>query len=367
MYEKRNLIILLSQFDLTSARIEKVVDFLLENPSIAKFKNTKFPKDILPEEQANEIKAHADELMVENYIKSLLDRGIKITTIADDDFPSKLQFLNDRPVILYYMGDLSLAGENSIAIVGTRKPTSYGRMATEKFAIALAKAGVVIVSGLAYGVDSIAHLACLEVGGKTIAVLGGGFDHIYPVQHQSIAKEIAEKGLLISEFRPKRKATTYTFPIRNRIIAGLSDGVLITEAGFKSGTIHTKEYALEYGKNLYAIPGNIDCENSQLTNDIIKTGQGQCVISPDDIICDFNGQISFNFNEKSDKNSVKTIFECLNDEEKAIVEVLQNGMTSIDELSEKVKISAKSINTCLTTLEIRGIIKRLPAGMICLA
>ncbi len=367
MYEKRNLIIFLSQFDLTSVRIQKVVEFLQENPTIKEFKKVKFPKDILPEEQATEIKSHADELAVENYVNSLLDRGIKITTIADQDFPSKLKMLDDCPAILYYMGDLSLTEESSIAIVGTRKPTSYGRMTTERFARALVQAGIVIVSGLAYGVDSIAHRTCLEAGGKTIAVLGGGFDHIYPAQHLSLAKEIAQKGLLISEFRPKRQATTYTFPLRNRIIAGLSDGVLISEAGFKSGTIHTKEYALEYGKNLYAIPGNIDSENSQLTNDIIKSGQGQCVITPDDIICDYKGQISFNFDKKSEKNISKSAFEGLSVDEKTIVEVLQNGMTSLDELSQKVKISAKNINTCLTTLEIRGIIKRLPAGMICLA
>lgn len=367
MDEKRNLIIFLSQFDLTSTRIYKVLDFLAEGWTIEDFKKCKFPKDILSPSQQEEMKALANENLVKNYVDGLLARGIKITTIADDDFPSKLKGLNDSPCILYYMGDLSLASKPAVAIVGTRKPTSYGRMVTERLASDLAKEGIVIISGLAYGVDSISHRACLECGGKTVAVLGSGFDHIYPAEHMALAKEIAERGLLISEFRPKKQANTYTFPIRNRIIAGLSDGVLITEAGFKSGTIHTKEYALEYGRNLYALPGNIDCAMAELPNDIIRSGQGQCVVTANDIICDFKGQISFKIEEKTQNGTSKTEILGLSEDENAIVEILKNGMLSLDELAQNVKISAKNINTCLTTLEIRGIIKRLPAGMICLA
>ena len=269
--------------------------------------------------------------------------------------------LEDCPEILYYMGDLSLANKPSLSIVGSRKPTAYGRMITEKLAKDTASAGVVIVSGLAYGVDSIAHRMCLEVGGKTIAVLGGGFDHIYPTDHIDLAREIAEKGLLLSEFRPKKSASKYNFPLRNRIIAGISDGTLITEASIKSGTIHTRDFALDYGKTVYAVPGNIDSENSQLPNDILRSG-GVLVVSSDDILFNYD-KIEKKETDKKTKN-FDTI--TLLPDEKVVVEILQKGMMSIDELTKIAGISAKNLNTCLTTLEINGLISRLPGGKLAL-
>ena len=193
-------------------------------------------------------------------------------------------------------------------------------------------------------------------------MLGGGFDHIYPAEHMSLAKEIAEKGLLLSEFRPKKTATKYNFPLRNRIIAGLGDGVLITEASIKSGTIHTKDFALDYGKEIYSVPGNIDSINSQLTNEIIKCGHAHCVCSSDDILIDYQKKLT----PKTEKKEEFLPLFPLSEEEKIIVNLLKSGMKSIDELTNSALIPAKKLNSCLTTLEINGLISRMAGGMIAL-
>ncbi len=357
--EKRDLIIFLSQFDLSSSKIEQILDKLGEKATIEKFKKFNFVKDkILTSTTYSKIIENADEVVLKTYLSNLENRGIKIVTKADENYPKKLLELPDSPYILYYMGDLSLADEPSLAVVGTRKPTNYGKLNTEKIVREVAGAGVVIVSGLAYGVDSIGHRACLEAGGKTIAVLGCGFDNIYPAEHTSLAKEIAQKGLLISEYRPKMKATKYTFPTRNRIIAGLSDGVFISEAGFKSGTIHTKDFALDYGRNIYSLPGNVDSIASELTNDIIKRGHASMVTRSSDILEDYHLEEGV--------EQTKMAIDGLSEDEEKIVEYLKSGAKTIDQLTENLEISINNFNTCLTTLEIRGIIRRMSGGYISL-
>lgn len=360
MTDVKKLIIFLSQFDLTNSKIEKILNFLGDKASIKQFTKAKLVEnDILKAENYQKMLEMADEEFVKTFVINQAERGIKIVCKFDEEYPKKLFPLHDAPCILYYMGDISLANKPSLSVVGTRKPTNYGRMVTEKIVSEVASAGVVIVSGLAYGVDSIAHRKCLEVGGKTIAVLGGGFDNIYPSEHKSLAEEIAEKGLLLSEYRPKKRATQYTFPTRNRIVAGLGDGVLITEASLKSGTIHTKDFALDFGKNIYAVPGNIDSSSSALPNEILKSGQAEFVVSAKDILKDYDIKEV----EKEDKN----IFNDLSEEEQKIISQLQDGAKTIDELTKNCNLSINIFNTYLTTLEISGIIKRMPGGFITLS
>ncbi len=360
MNDLKYLIIFLSQFDLANSKIGQIIDNIGEKKSISAFRKSKLVKNgVLTSEMFEKMLEACDEKLVRTYILNIQNKGIDIVTKFDENYPEKLFNLDDAPFILYYMGDISLANMSSLAVVGSRKPTAYGRMVTERLVRDAAAAGVVIVSGLAFGVDAIAHKTCIETGGKTIAVLGGGFEHIYPQEHFSLAMEIAKKGLLISEFRPKKTATKYSFPLRNRIIAGLSDGVLITEASIKSGTIHTKEFALEYGKNIYAVPGNIYSINSQLTNDIIKTCQAECVTKSDDILKDYKL-----INEC--RNEQVSMFDNVNEDEKNLLKLLKNGMKSIDDLTKECKLSINVFNSCLTTLEIRGIIKRMPGGYVAL-
>ncbi len=358
MSDLKCLIIFLSQFDLTISKMKQILDELGDKATIDGFKKSKLVKNnVLSKENFDKMVRDADEKLVRTYCLNLQNRGINIVTKFDEDYPEKLFDLDDAPYILYYMGDITIANLPSLSVVGTRKPTSYGRMVTERIVRDVASAGVVIVSGLAYGIDSISHKKCLEVGGKTIAVLGGGFDHIYPTEHYNLAMEIAQKGLLLSEYRPKRSATKYSFPQRNRIIAGISEGTLITEASIKSGTIHTKEFALEYGRNIYSVPGNIDNVNSELTNEIIKRGHGSCVTKSEDILKDY--QVSKN-------NNTQTNIENVDENEKVILDALANGMKSIDDLTRETGLSINVFNTSITTLEIRGLIRRMPGGVIAL-
>ena len=354
--EMKKFLVFLSMFDFGHSKNQQIIEALGDDVTLKHFCKNKFDEKVLSREIFEKMKERADETRIKNYYNNLLNDDIILLTKYEEKYPQKLKNLNDAPFFLFCKGDLSLLSMPSLAVVGTRKPTAYGRMATERLVKDVAAAGVVIISGLAYGVDSIAHRKCLEVGGKTIAVLGSGLHEIYPAEHQSLADEIARVGLLMSEYSPNKKATKYSFPQRNRILAGLSDGVLITEASMKSGTMHTKDFALDYGKNVYAVPGNIDSPSSELTNEIIKTGQAQCVTKSADILQDYNMEGG---------ESGKTNYQ-LSIEEQAIVSLLEDGMKDIDYLTKNCGLNISLFNTYLTTLEIRGIIKRLPGGMISL-
>lgn len=347
--DKDRLLVFLSAFELSIKKQESILDSLEDFSVDSMLKNSNV-LSILTTEEYHKLVSSYDKRVLDSSIDNMQRNGIKIVTIFSDEYPEKLKDLPDRPLILYAKGDLSLANQKSVAVVGTRMPSNYGRIVTEKFSEKLAQSGLVVVSGLCYGVDEIAHKKTLAVGGKTIAVVGSGFNNIYPATNTTLSMEIAEKGLLLSEYPPSFKPKRYTFPRRNRIVAGLSDGVLIVEAGIKSGTIHTKEYALEYGRDIFAVPGNITSNKSELTNQLIKSGQAECVLSADEIV-DFYGM------KKAEKQKVLT----LSFDEKAVVDALSDGEKDFDYLSRKTKIPVNILNSCLTTLEIRGLIRKLPA------
>ncbi|MDD4815605.1 MAG: DNA-processing protein DprA [Clostridia bacterium] len=293
-----------------------------------------------------------DKSLLENYITNLTEKNIKCLTILSEEYPEKLKNIEESPIVLFCKGDISLLKEKSIAIVGTRNPTAYARGVTEDFAKKLGRKGLVVISGLASGVDKIAHEQTLAVDGKTIAVLGGGFDTIYPAMNTNLAKQIEEKGLLISEYKPNLKPTVYSFPFRNRIIAGLSDGVLITEAGEKSGSLHTKNYALEFGKDLFVVPGNINNFRCQGSNRIIKNMQGACVTEVEDIYIRYGLALG--------EEKIKPVQTDLN--ETIILSALEDGEQTLENLQEITKLETKTLNSCLTMMQIRGLIKKLPGN-----
>lgn len=356
MKEEVKFLKYISQFDIQSKKLNTIME-LMGEVSISNFFALDLKK-FFKEDTIVHMCDQANEINIRSYFNSLEEQGIGFITIFDEAWPSKLLGNNEFPVYLFYKGDLSLLNYKAVAMVGSRDPSNYGRIVTDKFAGELAMADIVIVSGLAYGIDSISHRKALEVGGKTIAVLGGGLNRIYPTEHTSLAREIAQKGLLLSEYCPSTNATRFTFPYRNRIVAALSDGVLITEAGIKSGTVHTKNFALDYGKSMYCVPGNITSEKSELTNSLISKGQCLCVLSPKDILVDLGI-------DEAPKPKARTLQLGLN--EAKIVELLKNGEKDIDFLAENCNISIISLNTCLTTMEISGIIRRMPGGSYALA
>jgi DNA processing protein len=197
------------------------------------------------------------------------------------DFPVLLSEIPDAPKVLYYKGLwLPEKFENCLAVVGSRKMTSYGRNATQKLVYDIASLGITIVSGFMYGVDAIAHRAALDVGGTTIAVLGGGVDNVYPSNQTSLYNSILDKGgLIISEYPGDDKPANWNFPRRNRIVAGLCKAVLVVEAQRQSGSLITAQLAIKYKRKLFAVPGNITSETSQGTLDLIDSGDAQMVVS----------------------------------------------------------------------------------------
>ncbi|HIT62314.1 MAG TPA: DNA-protecting protein DprA [Candidatus Caccovivens faecavium] len=349
----KNILTFLSLVEIPNKKLAKIMD-IIEREEVTEIKkivdNKEIDKLLSTNEYANLAKK-SDDRLFRSYLANLEKDNIKVITIMDAEYPEKLRYLDDAPMLFYYKGDISLLNTDAISIVGTRMPSNYGRYVTEKFAGVLASAGLTVVSGLAYGVDAISHRKALEVNGKTIAVLGGGLNHIYPEANTNLANEIAEKGLLISEYPPFAKPTKYTFPVRNRIIAGLSLGTLITEAGKKSGTIHTKEYALDYGRDVFAVPGNINSLKSELPNSLIRSAQAECVLEPEDILIRYNMD-----SPKLAKRAVEVSMD-----EEIILKLLKNGEQDFDELAKNSQLPTNILNSCLTTLEIRGLIKRMPA------
>lgn len=270
-------------------------------------------------------------------------------TYFSDGYPEKLKEIDVPPLVLYTKGDVSLLSKKSIAIVGTRKPSDYGRLVCERFVKELSGAGLVTVSGLAYGIDTVVAESTLSNGGKTIAVLGGGLDSIYPFQNKQLSERIANNGLLVSEYRPKVKPTNYSFINRNRLVSGLSLGTLIIEAGKVSGTMSTAKFAIDQGRELFVVPGNINSPQSEGTNNLIDELPDSFTISPDRIL--FKLKIPRkNVVEKS-SNQVDIV-------ESNIMNALSGGELSFDDLVFKTGAKPSVLASKLIKLEILGLVKK---------
>ncbi|MGB4759160.1 MAG: DNA-processing protein DprA [Candidatus Saccharimonadales bacterium] len=281
----------------------------------------------------------------------------QITTVSNSDpiYPSKLKQLADPPAQLYVSGASvdSWIHLPKVGIVGSRKVSSYGRIVTERLARELAGQGVVIISGLALGVDSIAHQAALDVGGVTVAVLPGPVETIYPRSHEGLGRRIETSGgTLVSEYASiQKEAFKLNFIARNRIVAALSDVLIITEAAEKSGSLHTAHFALEIGRDIGAVPGNITSPTSIGCNNLIKTGATP-ITSSQDVLNMLHLEIS----------PVATRIRGANEQEQAILELLIAGVADGDELQIKSELPIHIYNQTLTMLEITGKIRSLGAN-----
>ncbi len=289
---------------------------------------------------------------IERTIQDYEKLGIEVITIRSDKYPELLREIDSSPIMLYCKGNIDLLKSDCLGVVGTRRATKYGKDNCTSIIKDVASDNITIVSGLAEGIDTVAHKSTLEVSGKTIAVLGGGLLNIYPSSNVSLAKEILDKdGLLVSEYKPNEPALTYHFPIRNRIIAGLSKAVFIVEATEKSGSMHTKNYALDYNRHVFALPGRASDIYSVGCNKCIKSGQAEMVLSSNDII-DFYGKDMVNAKEEKViqlSYEEELIYNCLLGEEKHFDEILKS--TGMD---------TKTLQTMLMRMILKGIIDKQP-------
>ncbi|MBL7058296.1 DNA-protecting protein DprA [Patescibacteria group bacterium] len=277
---------------------------------------------------------------------------IKFCAITDDNYPKLLKDIHDPPIILYYKGYINCLNNFSISVVGSRKFTTYGRQACEDIVFKLAKNGLVIVSGLALGIDSLAHCAALEAGGITVGVLGTGVNrtHIYPASNRKLAERMIEAGgVIISEFPFGTLALKYNFPLRNRIIAGLTRGTLVIEANAKSGTLITAHSALDSGREVMAIPGSIYSETSAGTHKLIDEG-AKLVTCAEDILKYLNLEEIKNYIEN------KTI-KSENPTEEKILANLSKKPIHINELIGLTQLDTRTINSTLTIMEMKGMVK----------
>ncbi|MBE5738339.1 MAG: DNA-protecting protein DprA [Clostridiales bacterium] len=359
MYSIEDKVIMwLSSFEFVSYKKVKAVLDTFDNLEEL-FNNLKDYKlellKIFKHNEYEELLSANNFLYVTNTINNYEKQDIKVLTIKSEEYPEYLREIDTPPIMLYCKGNISLLKTECLAVVGTRRATNYGKTACKKLISEVAVEGITIVSGLAEGIDTIAHKSTLEVNGKTIAVLGSGLLHIYPSSNESLFQEILDKdGLIISEYKPNEPSVTYHFPVRNRIIAGISKATFIVEATEKSGSMHTKNYALEYNREVFALPARINDIYSVGCNKIISNGQARMVLSSADII-DFYGK------SKRNNSSLKAIQ--MSYEEQLIYDALDLNEMNIDDIIKKTKMETKVILTMLMRMEIKGIIKKLPGNL----
>ena len=279
---------------------------------------------------------------------------IKIIKKDDTNYPVRLSKMKGEPEVLYVLGNESLFHKKSLAIIGSRDCTEYGYTQAVRFAREIAKEDICIVSGMAKGIDSAAHIGAKSEKGKTIAVLGCGFHHIFPKENEDLFYAILQEGgCIISEYPPEMEANSKFFPARNRIISGLSEGVLVVEAKYRSGTSITAKFAQKQGKKIYCIPSNINSTNSYGTGILIQKG-AKLVLTPNDILQEFGIESSKKILPKERKTHIT-----MDEEYKEIYAVLSKVPVTANEICKKLSKNIEEVNVALTMLELQGVIKQV--------
>lgn len=363
MPTNREILIWLNSLNIGNGNIEKI---LKQIPDISMIwtMNTSLLYNL------KGIKSKIVEKIIENrndvYFNRLFDliekHNIDITTILDEEYPKSLHYIYDSPKVLYRKGEFQEKDQLAIGIVGSRKATAYGKWATEKFVKELVNMDVTIVSGLALGIDAIAHRAALEEGGRTIAVLGNGLDTIYPKRNKALYEEIPKNGTIITEYTLGVPPLAYNFPQRNRMISGLSLGIIVIEAKEKSGSLITAYHALEQGKEVFALPGNINSIFSKGTNQLIKDG-AKILMDVDDIIEEI-----YELQKKMKDQKTEGIdYSELSNLEIKILEIIKEGPVHSDIIVSNTGIDISTTNGILTILELKGFIKELAGGIFTLS
>jgi DNA processing protein len=290
------------------------------------------------------------------------EMGVTLLVRGTPDYPAELNELPDAPAILYCRGERQPRDSLAVAIVGTRKCSHYGRQTAERLGSSLARAGVTIVSGMARGIDTAAHQGALSAGGRTIAVWGTGLNHLYPPENGELAVRIADAGCILSEAPLDRGPAQGVFPQRNRIIAGLCLGTIIVEAARGSGALHTARHANEQGREVFAVPGQIDNLNSLGCHDLIK--DGATIVRGVDDILEALGPLMQPVRTSPDEVVHSPRELSLNDQERAVLNAVSREPTLIDAILRSIELEPSRVLSTLTILEMKRLIRRLPGGFV---
>jgi DNA processing protein len=277
--------------------------------------------------------------------------GIRILTWQDDEYPAHLKEIDQPPPVLYLRGEITPEDSWSVAIVGTRAVTPYGRQVTEELATTLVNHGVTIVSGLARGVDAVAHSAALKAGGRTLAVLGSGVDKIYPPEHRQMAEKISTNGAIISDYAPGTPPESANFPPRNRIISGLSMAIVVVEAGDTSGALITAEFAAEQGRDVFALPGSIYAPQSKGTNRLLRNG-AKTLLSPHDVL------EALDLTRNVERREIRKAIPA-DTTEAALLEILNAEPVHVDEIRNRTGLPIEKVSSALTMMELKGMVRQV--------
>ncbi|MDO8648656.1 MAG: DNA-processing protein DprA [Candidatus Peregrinibacteria bacterium] len=308
------------------------------------------------EETARETLMRMEAFDAEMYEKDLAKRSLTFLTIEDSDYPSRLHELPDPPIFLYARGDLAILEQPLIALVGTREISAYGRRVVQEFTPAFVSAGMVTVSGLAAGIDAEVAVQTIKSGGRTVAVLGHGLGMIFPQSNTALAKEIVEEGgLLLTEFALDISPGKFTFPARNRIIAGLGLGTVVLEAGEGSGAIITADLALEYGRDVFAVPGQIFDPHYAGCHGLITKGHAKLVTTPQEVLEEIGVVTS--------TREVVSSYTPTTPDEEAVFAALTTMPQQVDDVVERTGLDAPRVGVALTMMEIAGAAKNVGGGM----
>lgn len=301
------------------------------------------------------------EKFTDKELKKLEKLGGKLITIWDKEYPAILKKIYDPPILFYMLGEMTDSDQYSIAIVGTRQPTNYGKVHAEKISMDLAKQGITIVSGMARGIDSVAHNAAIKSAGRTIAVIGSGLDVVYPAENKKLFEKITECGAVISEFSLGTQPDAQNFPRRNRIISGLSLGVIVIETGLQGGAMQTAAFALDQDREVFALPGNVGVKQSEGSNLLIQKSEAELITSAEDVITELELKLKPVLGKNIPKQQVDlSLFE------EKIINVMNSEPLHIDKIATLANLSTSDCLVNLLSLEFKGLIKQLPGKMFAL-
>ena len=305
------------------------------------------------------IAAGRSEAAIDDELAKAEELGVRIVTLVDPEYPQLLREIDDPPMALYMRGVDSVDTSRAIAVVGTRRASRYGTMIAGRFASQLALKGITIVSGLAAGVDTAAHQGTLDVGGKTVAVLGCGVDYPYPKRNLALAAQIADsEGTILSEYPLGMKPAKWTFPQRNRIIAGLCRGVIVVQAPERSGSLITARLALEQGREVFSVPGNITSNTSAGTNRLIRDGS-KLIDSIDDVLIEFP---DLRRERDPQPNAVEAAGEALPDAERGVFDLVGLEPVHVDDIIARADLSPSEASHILLLLQLEGLIEEVEGG-----
>lgn len=355
MIPERDILIWLNCIGVSNTCIKSLISYFGNLSQLWTYNIDKLViSNIIKPKAAENIISNRNDSAMADFFSNIEKNNLDVITVFDEDYPETLLNIYNNPLVLYKKGKYKDFNQLSIGIVGSRKITSYGRWACERFTKELVELGITIVSGLASGIDAIAHRTALDNGGDTIGVLGNGLDVVYPKSNHALYERIPGSGCIITEFPLSTIPYNYNFPLRNRIISGLSLGVIVVEAQEKSGSIITAHYAMEQGKEVFAVPGNINSLYSSGTNHLIKDG-AKMLLDMDDILEEI-----YQLKQLSNERVFDEIdYSNLSSDEIKIVNVIKDGPIHMDLISIKSGMNISNVNSIVTVLELKGIISEV--------